>query len=88
MSDNNIFAVDHKYAVYAYFSSFFKEQTGTLFSIYVETKRIEHACAVLTHRDGETLDKVAQAVGYANTRTFRRAFKKLKGVTPSQFGGA
>ena len=71
-----------------YFSSFFKEQTGILFSIYVETKRIEHACDVLLHRDRETLDKVAQAVGYTNTRTFRRAFKKLKGVTPSQFGGA
>jgi two-component system, response regulator YesN len=71
-----------------YFSSFFKEQTGILFSAYVETKRIEHACDVLLHRDGETLDKVAQAVGYTNTRTFRRAFKKLKGVTPSQFGGA
>lgn len=69
-----------------YFSSFFKEQTGTLFSTYVETKRIEHACAVLVHRNGETLDEVAQAVGYTNTRTFRRAFKKLKGVTPSQFG--
>lgn len=68
-----------------YFSSFFREQTGILFSHYLEEKRVSHARELLQTRSGATIDAIARSSGYATTRTFRRAFKRVTGVTPSQY---
>jgi AraC-like DNA-binding protein len=68
-----------------YFSSFFREQTGILFSRYLEEKRVAHGRELLQTRSGATIDAIARSSGYATTRTFRRAFKRVTGVTPSQY---
>ena len=68
----------------SYLSFFFKEQTGENFSSYVERLRIEKAVDLLLSTESGIMD-VSRAVGYNNDKTFRRAFRKLKGVSPSDF---
>jgi YesN/AraC family two-component response regulator len=68
----------------SYLSFFFKEQTGENFSSYIETLRIDQAVHLLKSTDAG-IQSVAQMVGYNNDKTFRRVFKKLKGLSPSEF---
>ena len=66
----------------AYLSSFFKEQTGENFSRFVERKRIEHACGLL--QEGKwTINEIAEQCGYNSAQSFRRAFKRIKNINPS-----
>ena len=67
-----------------YFSQFFSEQVGEPFSRYLERIRIEHAAKLLTEVN-MTVDQVALKSGYNNTNTFRRAFKRVTGTTPSEY---
>jgi YesN/AraC family two-component response regulator len=67
-----------------YFSQFFSEQVGEPFSRYLERTRIEHACKLLKDIS-LTVDSVAMQSGYNNTNTFRRAFKRITGTTPSDY---
>ena len=67
-----------------YFSQFFSEQIGEPFSRYLEKVRIEHACKLLADIT-MTVDNVALQSGYYNTNTFRRAFKRVMGTTPSDY---
>lgn len=67
-----------------YFPQFFKRSTGQIFSKYVETLRINKACTLL--REGkETVDEIAAKTGYTSALSFRRAFKKVMGVSPSVY---
>lgn len=68
----------------SYFSFFFKEQMGIKFSDYIEKLRIEKACELLKE-EKYNIDEVAKMVGYTNAHTFRRAFKKVVGILPSEF---
>ena len=67
-----------------YFSQFFKEQTGETFSHYLEKLRIDHACKLLDEGI-MSVDDIARNSGYNNANTFRRAFKKATGTTPSEY---
>ena len=67
-----------------YISRFFKEVYGyTLFS-YMEKMRIQKACELLSVSDMK-IEAIAIAVGYTSGASFRRAFKKVKGVSPGEF---
>lgn len=65
-----------------YFSHMFKEKTGTNFSTYLENVRMQEAMRLLRESD-KNLSELYLLVGYNNVTTFRRAFKKTFGVTPS-----
>lgn len=65
-------------------SYFFKERTGNNFSTYLENLRIEHSCRLLQKRD-IPINEIAGLVGYNSDNSFRRAFKRLRGVSPSDF---
>lgn len=67
-----------------YFSQFFSEQVGETFSRYLERIRLEYSCTLLTDAS-LTIDHVAALSGYGNTNTFRRAFKRFFGTTPSEY---
>ena len=54
------------------------------FLVYVNHKRIEHACVLLQQTD-ISINDLAANVGYGNDITFRRSFKKYMGVTPSEY---
>lgn len=66
----------------SYFSHMFKEKTGVNFSVYLENIRMNEAARLV--RDANiNLGELYIHVGYNNPVTFRRAFKKIYGVTPS-----
>jgi two-component system response regulator YesN len=67
-----------------YFSHIFSEMSGYTFSEYLNMVRIEKAKQQLT-RTNDTVYAVAKCVGYHNERYFIKIFKKLTGLTPTQY---
>lgn len=67
-----------------YLSGLFKKQCGMNFSVYLEEVRIRHAEKMLAD-SGITIDEIAQRVGYISSDSFRRAFRRVRGVSPSRF---
>lgn len=65
-----------------YFSHMFKEKMGVNFSTYLENLRMNEAARLIKETD-ISLNELYISVGYNNVNTFRRAFKKTFGVTPS-----
>jgi AraC-like DNA-binding protein len=59
----------------------FSEQ-GTTFRSLLRDLRMQRAVEML--RSGRTVSEVATAVGYASTRTFRRAFTSVVGGEPGK----
>lgn len=67
-----------------YLSSLFKKHTGSNIMSYLDNTRIEKAAELLS--SGKyTVNEVSASVGFANDGTFRRRFKKVKGVPPSTY---
>ena len=69
----------------AYFSQLFKELTGENFSTYLDQIRMKHAYELLLKK--MKVDDVSEKCGYSTTSTFRRAYKRFYGVSPSQTRG-
>lgn len=67
----------------AYLSQLFKEKTGENFSTYLERFRIEKACELL--KEDTKINQVAKEVGYNSVYVFRKAFKRNKGMVPSEY---
>lgn len=67
-----------------YFSHLFKNQCGETFSNYLEQYRISKACKLLDQPE-HTIAAVSNMVGYSNVYTFRRAFKRVLGILPTQY---
>ena len=66
-----------------YLSSLFKEEMGLNFAEYLERLRIDQACALL--KEGVLVSLIAEKTGYNSVQSFRRAFKRVKGVSPSEY---
>jgi AraC-like DNA-binding protein len=66
-----------------YFSKVFKEKVGISFVDWLGRERIKRAVLMLMDHDHRIAD-LAFAVGFADLRTFERAFKKCVGVTARQ----
>lgn len=67
----------------SYLSALFKEQSGGNFGDFLETLRIEKACELLQDKT-ITVNEVAEEVGYNSVQSFRRAFKRVRGVSPKE----
>ena len=67
-----------------YVSNLYKEEYGENLSAAIEKIRIEKACDLLGMTDTRIGD-VAEAVGYSSDSSFRRAFKKITGVSPVDY---
>jgi len=66
------------------FSRYFKLHTGKTFIEFLSEMRIESSCTLLL--DGNnTIEAVCYDVGYSNLSNFNRQFKKIKGMTPSEY---
>lgn len=61
----------------------FKVCFGMSFSNYLEQLRMHHACEFL--KEGRAVKEIAELVGYGSDYSFRRAFKRSVGITPSDF---
>lgn len=65
-----------------YISQLFKDHTGENLSDYLEKIRIKKATDLLFNSQ-HTIDEISQYVGYNSAHAFRRAFKRVSGVSPS-----
>ncbi len=68
----------------AYLCALFKEQTGETLIEYLTKVRIEHAKTLLADIRYKLYD-VGELVGYPNPSYFARQFKKMTGLTPSEY---
>ena len=67
-----------------YLGRLFKSKTGKSINDYVAERRIARAKLLL--RDGEeSIVNVANKVGFNSASYFNRVFKKLSGITPTEF---
>ena len=66
-----------------YLSAIFKKEICTNFAEYLEQLRIREACRRLA--EGEKVTDVSAQVGYNSIQSFRRAFKRVMGLSPSEY---
>lgn len=59
-------------------------QEGTTFSDILEDMRRQEAIRLLLN-SSESLDRIAEALGYSDVANFNRAFKRWTGTTPGQY---
>lgn len=62
----------------------FKSVYGITLSNYISEYRINEAVNLLSNTDKKIKD-ISDSLGYTNSNVFIRTFKKIKGVTPTQF---
>lgn len=67
-----------------YLSRLFKKETGTNFTDFVNTVRINNAKELLLNTNDDILE-ISAKVGFSNVTYFNRLFKKMTGVTPKAF---
>lgn len=70
-----------------YVSRLFKERTGQNFYDYVLELRIAYAKELLKQQE-TSIAQVSDALGYSDPKNFNRIFKKLEGVSPSEYQSA
>jgi len=71
----------HKLAAY------FNKRCGITFNDYINTHRVNYCAAKLESGEyrAKTLEALSAESGFQSRSTFIRAFKKSKGITPSEF---
>ena len=67
-----------------YLSSLFKAHNEYGLLEFINRFRIDKAKAILAESSA-SIELVATQVGYANSKTFSRVFKKYEGVTPAKY---
>jgi len=67
-----------------YLSRVFKERTGKSFSQFRIGIKINEAKKLLVNT-GYNINQISEKLGYENTESFIRQFKKLAGFTPTEF---
>ena len=83
--DLSLTSLSLKFEVNApYLSRFIKEQSGETFIDYVNKQRVQLAKQLMTETD-DTITDITQKVGFSNSNTFIRVFKRYEGITPGQF---
>lgn len=68
----------------SYFSTLFKEYTGSTFIKYLNAIRIENSI-IQMKENKDTIIDIAYSNGFNNIRTFNRVFKDFTGLTPTDF---
>ncbi|GGD50036.1 response regulator transcription factor [Paenibacillus nasutitermitis] len=67
-----------------YVSNLFKEVTGENYLVYLTSVRMEQAKRMLRNSTLKTYE-VADSAGYSSTKYFCKLFRKLHGMTPSEY---
>lgn len=69
-----------------YFSNLFKQETGENLITYINKVRVENAKKILRNKSLKVYE-VAEAVGYKNATYLSTMFKKITGISISEFKG-
>lgn len=69
---------------HTYLSRIFKLQTGEGVLQYINSRRLNEAKHLLSDTNFNIVE-IARKVGYANSNTFIRSFKKYNGITPGKY---
>lgn len=75
---------NHVHLNSAYFSTLFKQSTGSSFKEYLNMVRIEESKRLLANTDYSIID-IALATGFEDQSYFSKVFKKYTGLTPKQY---
>ena len=75
---------EHVHLNATYFSTLFKQSTGSTFREYLNMVRIEESKRLLTSTDYSILE-IALATGFEDQSYFSKVFKKHTGLTPKQY---
>lgn len=75
---------DEFHITYTHLSRVFKAETGEGLLQYINKIRMEAAKQLLLETD-QSIMQIAEAVGYGNSNSLIRAFKKYNGITPGKF---
>ena len=67
-----------------YFTDLLKFETGKTLEQYFQLKRLETAKRMLM-KDGATPTAVSRQLGYPNVQHFSLIFKKITGMSPSDY---
>lgn len=67
-----------------YLSSLFKQKMDIHFIDYVNQVRVNHACVYLAQNYLKTYE-IAYKMGFNDEKYFSKVFKKIKGISPSQY---
>ena len=62
----------------------FKESVGTTFTHHLNAMRVDKAKTLL-RGSNHSMKKIAEMVGFTNSNSFARTFRKYAGVTPTQY---
>lgn len=68
----------------AHIRDFFHKDTGYSLAKYVRMRKVKCSAIELVNTDKTILD-IAYTYGFSNPETYTRAFKKMTGMTPSEF---
>jgi len=68
-----------------YLSSLFKKETGMNFKDYLIQVRIDKAKVLLKARPHLSISEICSAVGYPDQAYFSKMFKRVVGLSPSQY---
>lgn len=82
LSQENV--ADHLGVSKSYFAHLFKEYTGITFVDYLTRERIRRAQSLFQNPEFRVTD-VAYESGFSSISSFNRTFKKLTGLSPSQY---
>lgn len=86
LSDNitSLTMAKHLHLNPSYFSRFFKKKSGVNFTDYVHRMKMEHAARMMLNSD-DTVEIIAEKLGYSDRTYFSKVFKKYHGISPSKY---
>ena len=65
-------------------SRIFKKNTGVYFADYVMQMRVQASLPLLNHTE-KNMTQIALDCGFANSASFNRSFRKIMGITPTDY---
>lgn len=68
----------------SHLSAQFKKETGITLTSYINRTRIEHSLPLLLEKS-RSIESIANECGFGDMNYFARVFKKITGVTPTEY---
>ena len=75
---------DHVHLNSAYFSTLFKQSTGSSFKEYLNMVRVEESKRLLANTEDPIID-IAMAAGFSDQSYFSKVFRRYTGLTPREY---